>query len=215
MKTLKAYCIKGIVESAEKFSSILDIPEKHSLEFHLWEKTVIRPEVSFSIAHNDHSILLKFFVQEEEIRASVNKINGPVWEDSCVEFFVSFDESGYYNLEFNCLGTVCAAFGKSRNGRTPLPEQALNKIKSQARITRRQEHFYWEISLVIPTEVFIHHSISSPGGIKCRGNFYKCGDGLSSPHFLSWTNIESNVPNFHLPDFFGEIVFEDFCCRDK
>lgn len=207
MKKLKVFGVNA-TDDIEKMHSILNEQERHLLEFHLWPNGNNKPDVFFSIAHNDREVLLKFFVQENEIRANVNKINGNVWEDSCVEFFVSFDASGYYNLEFNCLGMVYAAFGKNRNERTKLSEQVLSKIESHTTLTKTQDQFYWEISIVIPTGVFSHHSIHSLKGMKCKGNFYKCGDGLSSPHFLSWTNIESDIPNFHLPKYFGEIVFE-------
>ena len=207
MKTIKASCINDPTDDVEQLHSIFNEQEKHPLEFHLWNKEIDKPKVSFSIAHNSRSVLLKFFVQEKEIRANVNKLNGTVWEDSCVEFFVAFDETGYYNLEFNCLGMVYAAFGKSRNERMQLPEQLLSKIESHTKLIKKKDHFYWEIAVVIPTEVFSHHSINSLKGTTGRGNFYKCGDGLSSPHYLSWENIESGIPDFHLPQFFGEILF--------
>jgi hypothetical protein len=44
--------------------------------------------------------------------------------------------------------------------------------------------------------------------MKARGNFYKCGDSLSVPHFLSWQPIDNPTPNFHLEKFFGELDFE-------
>jgi hypothetical protein len=207
MKRIKAFHINDAGNNVEKLHSILNEQQKHFLEFHLWPNGDYQPAVSFSLAHNDRSVFLKFFVQEKEIRANVNKINGPVWEDSCVEFFVAFDESGYYNLEFNCLGMMYAAFGKNRNERTLLSKELLNRIESHTRLSKKDGYFYWEIVMVIPAEIFSYHSISSLNGIVCRGNFYKCGDGLCSPHYLSWANIESDVPDFHLPEFFGEIVF--------
>ena len=39
-------------------------------------------------------------------------------------------------------------------------------------------------------------------------NVYKCGDNLSQPHFLSWQPIHTDKPNFHVPQFFGEVEFE-------
>ena len=40
-----------------------------------------------------------------------------------------------------------------------------------------------------------------------RANFYKCGDGTSVPHFLSWSHIETETPDFHCPEFFGNMHF--------
>ena len=42
--------------------------------------------------------------------------NSPVWQDSCVEFFVQIPgEKYYYNFEFNCIGTALAARRTSRS----------------------------------------------------------------------------------------------------
>lgn len=210
MKSLKVSCLKNIdVNDAEKLHSILDEQEKHSLEFHLWKNGGDqKPEVSFSIAHTNNSVFLKFYVEEQEIRANVTKNNGAVWEDSCVEFFVSFDESGYYNLEFNCVGTVLAAFRKNRNDRTLLAETILKRIETHTKLNKKNDLFYWEMLIVIPIDLFVHHQFKSLAGVVCRGNFYKCGDGLLQPHYLAWSKIEADEPNFHLPEFFGEIKFE-------
>ena len=39
-------------------------------------------------------------------------------------------------------------------------------------------------------------------------NFYKCGDNCRQPHYLSWSPIALEKPNFHCPEFFGEIMFK-------
>jgi hypothetical protein len=207
---IKVAVVKELAFSdSERLHSVLNDVERHTLLFHLWDKSKRKPpEVRFSLAHNGQYLFLKFFVEEQEIRARVMKTNGPVWGDSCVEFFVSFDESGYYNFEFNCIGTVLGAFGKSRSERTFLPERSLGKIATATKLNRSNGNFSWEIAITLPVEVFIHHSFQSINGVTCKGNFYKCGDELSEPHYLSWKNIESNEPNFHLPQFFSEIVFE-------
>jgi hypothetical protein len=210
IKKIKAPCIKNSTTGGiGKLQAVLDNLEKNSLEFHLWDDGgEYKPEASFSIAHVDHSILLKFFVIEKEIRAEVSQTNGPVCEDSCVEFFVSFDQSGYYNFEFNAIGTILAAFGKNKSERTFLPEEMLQRIEVFTKVSTEQASPYWEMFVVIPIELFIYHSLPSLSGVVCGGNFYKCGDRLSQPHFLSWSNIETGQPNFHLPEFFGTIVFE-------
>ena len=50
-------------------------------------------------------------------------------------------------------------------------------------------------------------SIESLKGVCATANFYKCGDDLPEPHFVSWNKIEAPTPNFHLPKYFGEIEF--------
>ena len=36
--------------------------------------------------------------------------------------------------------------------------------------------------------------------------FYKCGDKTAHPHFLSWNPVGTPAPDFHRPDFFGELI---------
>lgn len=38
-----------------------------------------------------------------------------------------------------------------------------------------------------------------------KANFYKCGDGLTVPHYLSWSPIVTEKPDFHRPEFFNQI----------
>lgn len=65
----------------------------------------------------------------------------------------------------------------------------------------------WELTLMIPLEVFSYHQINSLKGRQSKVNFFKCGDELPEPHFLAWRNIIAASPDFHLPDFFGTMHF--------
>lgn len=66
----------------------------------------------------------------------------------------------------------------------------------------------WEVALLIPYKVFFKHAITRLDGMSIRANFYKCGDELQKPHFLSWNPIKIEKPDFHRPDFFGLLEFE-------
>jgi hypothetical protein len=66
----------------------------------------------------------------------------------------------------------------------------------------------WELALVIPATVFSKYPIRLEEGAHLRANFYKCGDLLQTPHFLSWAPIDLPQPKFHCPEFFGEVTFE-------
>lgn len=176
----------------------------------LWSNNGYFPRVTFSMAYTDHSILLKYFVKEKYPVANCTQINDLVYKDSCVEFFLSFDNgTNYYNLEFNCIGTAYGAYGKVKPDRTLLPAIVLAQIKSfiQINIADKEGFTQWEITLDIPFDIFIYDNIASLEGIECKANFYKCGDETPEPHYLSWNNILSTEPNFHLPEFFGTVKF--------
>jgi hypothetical protein len=54
---------------------------------------------------------------------------------------------------------------------------------------------------VIPFESFGY--LEKPESL--RANIYKCGDKCDQPHFLSWSPIGLPNPDFHCPEWFGEI----------
>ena len=66
----------------------------------------------------------------------------------------------------------------------------------------------WTLEAEIPAGAFFAHDFGSLDGLRARANVYKCGDDLSQPHFLSWRPIGTEKPNFHVPEYFGEVEFE-------
>ena len=197
-------------ESMAMLSLWMDALPKQSIGFTPWPGFPYKPEVAFSIAYSTSCILLKYFVDEKSIKAAASDPNGKVWEDACVEFFISFDDTGYYNIEFNCIGTGFIGFGKSKDDRVFVPEEEIKKIKFGISINNENKaNIHWELTLRIPLTVFAFHKQVSIKGKRCTANFYKCGDGLDEPHFLAWSNITAPQPDFHLPQFFGKLFFEE------
>jgi len=180
-----------------------------------WQEYPYRPEVKFRIAYGDDCFLLQYHVQEETVRARFGKDNGDVWTDSCVEFFLRKPgESVYYNCECNCIGTILLGCGEGRDGRQLADESVTARIKRYSTLGRepfeeRKCEAPWEVSLVIPTEVYFKSQWpKSLRGLTFEANFYKCGDELQRPHFLSWSPIPLPSPNFHCPQFFGTLEME-------
>lgn len=172
-----------------------------------------KPDVTFAIAHNGENILLQYRVKENEILAAVTKDNGEVWTDSCVEMFLSFDNQHYYNAEFTCIGKALLGYRKFGEKAVHASETTMQSILRQPSLgtaNRGKEigNFDWTLTLVIPCAAFWESNIASFDGLHAKGNFYKCGDNLSTPHFVSWTRIETPKPSFHQPSFFGELFFE-------
>lgn len=194
---------------AQQLSAALDNNVKHLLNFAPWEAFPYKPDAAVSALHNGQCIFLKFHITEEALRAAAGNINGNVWEDSCVEFFIAFDDAGYYNIEMNCIGTMLVGFGKDKDDRVLLPAEKIKRIRYAISIENYTGGLiHWQLAAAIPVELFSLHNITSLSGKKCRGNFYKCGDNLPRPHFLAWNNIESEQPNFHLSPFFGDLLFD-------
>jgi len=214
MKQLQILYTSTVKESStpEKVSKMLDTMERHAISNAPWPEFPYKPEADFAIAYNDSHILLKYYVKENAIEASYHRINDPVYKDTCVEFFIAFDdEDSYYNLEFNCAGTCLMGFGTGRGARKLLPASVIKNIKHQSLIQTKENtadgSIYWELTLLIPFSVFHHHYFISLKNQNCRVNFYKCGDDLPQPHFLCWNPIEIPAPDFHRPDFFAPAQF--------
>ncbi|MDB5061653.1 MAG: hypothetical protein JWP67_1496 [Mucilaginibacter sp.] len=209
-KQLSAIFIPGIFGSdrLDELPVLLDTHESHLLDNHLWADNTYTPKVNFTIAYTVESILLKYNVIENELIANYREINDPVYHDSCVEFFIKFDKDvNYYNLEFNCMGTALVGYGSGKYERITIPKEAVSKIKSRSHIRTMEGGIHWQLSLIIPFSVLVYHSFTSLKNKSCSANFYKCGDKMTYPHFLSWNNIDHPSPNFHLPEFMGKINF--------
>jgi hypothetical protein len=217
---MKSLSVKKIDFTGFSVNQLPQVMDQHQIPFQVvseinWEEYPYQPAVRFRMAHNGKNILVHYQVEEESIRARYAEDNGMVWTDSCVEFFLRFPEDNhYYNLECNCIGTALLGARKSKNEAVHASLEALQTIERMATLGRnpfelRTGTFAWELTLVVPVAVFFQNPIRDISGMQARGNFYKCGDELLTPHFLSWNRIDHPTPNFHLPEFFGEILFED------
>ena len=173
-----------------------------------------RPSVEFAAAHTGDALLLHYLVEEQSVRAVARQDHEHIWEDSCAEFFCMPAEDGiYYNVECNCTGKLLVAAGKDRNVRTPAPEEVMKRIDRWASLgtkpfDTRIEQTRWELALRLPITTFFLHKFEGFDGLTATGNVYKCGDCLPVPHFVSWNPIATGSPDFHRPDFFGQMKFE-------
>lgn len=176
-----------------------------------WAEYPYRPEAAFRIVATDCGFVVNYRVKEQSVAAVAQGDCGPVWEDSCVEFFSSpADDGVYYNVECNCVGTILVAAGKDRHERTFAPKEVLESVERWASLGRenfeeRTGETEWQVVLLIPYSVYFQHEIKQVEGMKIRANFYKCGDHLQTPHFLSWNPIEVEQPDFHRPEHFGTL----------
>ena len=66
----------------------------------------------------------------------------------------------------------------------------------------------WEAYYTFPMS-FVH--LFFPGcqfypGKKLRANLYKCGDFTVQEHYIAWNPMDPNRPDYHLPEYFGEMT---------
>lgn len=161
------------------------------------------------VARTRDALVVDFRVSGLDLRARNTADNGRQWEDSCVEVFIQDpDGAPYYNFEINALGKVLACSGPERHNRTPRPaeemEQILRFTQMEGGPLEQEGIHTWRVGVVIPFRLLGINPERLPRSIKA--NFYKCGDKTAHPHFLSWSPVETPKPDFHRPEFFGELI---------
>lgn len=178
-----------------------------------WTGYDYKPVVKLAIAYSDNEIFLKYYVTEDYFKAEKTETNEMVCEDSCVEFFVSPENDGiYYNFEFNGIGTCLLGTGTARENSKRVNPEVISKIRritsvGTVPVKEKEGMFEWTLTSAIPYEVFFHHSIKELSGRTFKANFYKCGDMLKVPHYVTWNPVETENPDYHQPAHFGMLKF--------
>jgi len=165
------------------------------------------------IARSQDALVVDFRVSGLDLRAQNREDNGHQWEDSCVEIFIQDpEEDTYYNFEINPLGKILACSGADRYTRKARPAEEMEAILRfsqgvpEGADENREGLYSWRVCVIIPFELIGIDPENLPERI--RANFYKCGDKTAHPHFLSWSPVGTEHPDFHRPEFFGELSFE-------
>ena len=178
-----------------------------------WKGYNYKPEVALSMAYSDHEIFLKYYIKENYFKAEKTETNQRVCEDSCVEFFVSPGDDGiYYNLEFNAIGTCLLGTGTARENSVRATPEIISKIRrlssaGEKPVKEKVGEYEWTITIAIPFDVFFHHKVNELKGKTFRANFYKCGDMLTVPHYVTWNSVGTEKPDYHQPAYFGVLKF--------
>ncbi|SMO46108.1 Carbohydrate-binding family 9 [Saccharicrinis carchari] len=174
-----------------------------------WKEYSYKPAAKFKLAHNGQYLFILFNVDEKNVRATYVNDNDSVWEDSCVEAFISTEKGGeYFNFEFSCIGTALAGVGKHRDDRVRMSQSKTSLIKRETSlgkeiIGKENVDAQWWLLAQIPFDMI---KVEKGQTIYC--NFYKCGDETKYPHFVSWQPIDTPKPDFHQPKFFGELKLQ-------
>lgn len=178
-----------------------------------WKGYDYKPDVALSMAYGNREIFLKYYITEDYFKAEKTETNEMVCEDSCVEFFVSPEDDGiYYNFEFNAIGTCLLGTGTGRENNTRADPKLISKIRrltsaGKELVKEKKGKYSWTLTVTIPFEVFFRHKVKGLKGKTFRANFYKCGDMLTVPHYVTWNPVGTDKPDYHQPAYFGLLKF--------
>jgi len=214
MKSIQVPYISALNDiEIEKAADLLDDEgKKDMIEVLNWPDLYnYKPITYFWIARSSDSFFIKYSVKGTMLKAIYSKDQQPVNEDSCVEFFCKIPgNEKYMNFEFNCIGTCKASKRKARNvDVTPFSKEELGMIKRYPSLGRRafnemEGMFEWELTVKIPMRIMGINPENLPE--KIMGNFYKCADGTDSMHYVTWSPVNTERPDFHRPELFGELI---------
>ena len=179
-----------------------------------------RPGTSARMLYDAQGVYGMFRVQDRYVRCVRTQYHDTVWKDSCVEFFAQpKPDRGYFNFEFNCGGAflcsyitnpertpegfkefvkVPAVIGQTIRVKSSLPPQVEPEITAPV---------VWTLGFFIPVALLEHYvgPLGTLPGQVWRGNFFKCAEENSHPHWASWSPVDEF--NFHRPSCFGSLKF--------
>lgn len=182
-----------------------------AIDNHLWSD-VYSISASAQVAWNENTIFVRLQAKEQDILRRYREDFDPVYLDSCLEFFFCPTEGDdrFFNFEMNPNGALLVGFGADCNNRCcPDPQQwqVLRQSVSTAPFVTPDG---WGITLQIPVsfvQAFVPDFSLHPGKT-LRCNFFKCGDETVNPHFIAWSPVETESPDFHRPEFFGQLLLK-------
>ncbi len=178
------------------------------------------PDTRFKLLYDDLGLYGLFQVNDRFVRCRASHFQDMVCHDSCIEFFIQpSGGTGYLNFEFNASGVMlcqlirdpCRPDGTFRDAR-PLSAGEVKDIRVFHSLPERvddeiREPVTYRLGFFIPFSLFsaTHHvPVPVPGSV-WHGNFYKCADQTSHPHWSSFWPL--NYLSFHTPNFFGPLHF--------
>jgi hypothetical protein len=183
-----------------------------------------RPTTDVMLAYDREGLHLIFRVQDRYVRCVHTQYQSRVTRDSAVEFFARpFEDRGYFNFEMNCGGTLLLYYIEDWNrpasgdrlfeAYTIIPPQLGELVRTRSSLPKVvlpeiESPLTWTLRVFIPFALFEHYvgPLGNLAGQEWMGNFFKCGDETSHPHWASWSPIGEKL-RFHEPRFFGKLAF--------
>ena len=157
----------------------------------------------------EDALLVHLSATEPEVLAEKNGPLEMVCEDSCLEFFFRPMEADmrYFNMEFNPNACLFLGFGSCIGDLLRIvPQEEQKQQLFCPEVARREDG--WDIFFRVPFSFirgfFPEFKVEPGKALYC--NFYKCGDKLLQPHYLTWNPIvRQGVSRFHTPAEFGRL----------
>jgi hypothetical protein len=176
-----------------------------------------QPVVTAKMMYDAENVYLIYKVEDRHVRIQNTKFNSSVSTDACVEFFFSPDSDWplrYFNVEINAGGTGLMAYHKDGK-RTNLKEEDFSVVEIAHTLPKKLEQeisepVTWFLEFKMPLSLLAKYgNFTQPNkGVQWKANFYKTSSRSTNPHYITWNVVQNPVPQFHLPQYFGTLVFK-------
>ncbi len=200
MSTTPVY--KVLVKDSVDFS---DAP-KAEISCYKWTEGYTPYAFAQVIYVKDLGLALHMEAYESDPKRVYTMYNQPVYTDSCLEFFVNCnpEQPLYINFEMNANGAFLSALRPGRKGKQPIHEL----MSDLPAVMAKQYEDRWTVDAFFTLSQIktLFGKDSFAEGDVLKGNFYKCGDETPIPHFGMWAPIDLESPDFHRPEFFGDLI---------
>jgi hypothetical protein len=206
-RTAEAPALTGSVEGAWAEANVLDI------DTWPWDSGLDRQATTARALYDDDAIYLQYDCEDDHIQAEATELNGQVWKDSAVEFFVRphEDRPHYLNFEGTCCETFLMGVGPDRDRTHVTPEVAADvRVATSVPGPTKEPHpddSGWWLAVALPFEALsalAGRSVAPASGDTWRANCYRIGGGTEH---AAWNPIDAPEPDFHRPDDFGRFTF--------
>lgn len=175
-----------------------------------------RPEVHARTLYDDNALYVGFRVADRYVQVISTEYQSSVCRDSCAEFFVQpAGAPGYFNFEINGGGTMLLYYvtdpaDQSRTQVTAEDAATMDIFHSLPDTVEEEitDPITWILQYRIPFALLENYATPArpaPGDV-WKGNYYKCADRTSHPHWGSWAPVGEPL-NFHKPEKFAPLIF--------
>ncbi len=184
--------------------------EKFTIDQYMWNSKQEPKAYGWMGYLEGEGFFVKMVCEEKNPKREYQNHKDPVYKDSTMEVFLAFlsdeetlsNDCMYTNFEINANGAMYAAYGKGRKNRQFITDEFYELTQVHSVIKEDK----WYLEVLFPEEYL--NTITDFEAVKAGKtfycNFYKISESEEILHFGSYSPIESEKPNFHLPICFAE-----------
>jgi hypothetical protein len=195
------------VQIIENIDQMKHCPIFH-INHHQWRQEYQLQAYGQMALQPDYGLIVTMTAMETNPLRRFTEDDSPVYKDSALEAFFTFapeqPDKGYLNFEMNAYGAMLSEYGVKGN------RKKLKEVSPyHAECTVSLDENSWSVVLKVPMElIYDVYGKSLQEGDIFTCNFYKISEDPSIEHYISYSPIDSSVPDFHRPDDFATAVIE-------